>query len=164
MTSKSQNFEFWPHFWPQQWHNLANLTWPVHFSTSKAFLVKISAQSEEKIFQVLLQKSVNFHKIQLLRKALLQKAATFCYKKRIFEVDIFRDNFLVKIVWFILNNKIYWFEIVKVIFSNFIALLQKAAKMLLQKAALRFQFFLPFRFEKKKLLKYFSKHLLISLG
>ena len=51
-------------------------------------------------------KSVSFRKNQLLRKALLRKAATFCYKKRIFEVDICRVKFLVKFVWFIVNNKI----------------------------------------------------------
>ena len=61
----------------------------------------------EKKFSSVVTKSVNFRKIQLLQKALLRKAANFCYKKRIFEVDLFRDNFLVKIVWFILDNKIY---------------------------------------------------------
>ena len=38
-------------------------------------------------------KSVNFRIIQLLRKALLRKAATFCYKKRIFEVDFSGSDF-----------------------------------------------------------------------
>ena len=51
-------------------------------------------------------KSVNFQKIQLVRKTLLQKAATFCYKKLIFEVSIFRVEFLVKIVLLIVNTNI----------------------------------------------------------
>ena len=60
----------------------------------------------EKKFSSVVTKSVDFRKIQLLRKALLRKAATFCYKKRIFEVDIFRVGFLIKIVWFIVNTEI----------------------------------------------------------
>ena len=50
LTSKSQNFDLWPHFWPWKWQNHANLTRPVNFSTSKTFLVKISAKSEKKIY------------------------------------------------------------------------------------------------------------------
>ena len=54
---KTQNFDIRPHFWPPKWQNHANLTWLVNFSTSKAFLVKVLAQSEKKNFQVLLQKA-----------------------------------------------------------------------------------------------------------
>ena len=77
------------------------------FLDLKSFSGENFSQIGENVFSSFVTKSVSFRKIQLLRKALLQKAATFCYKKRIFEVDLFRDNFLVKIVWFILDNKIY---------------------------------------------------------
>ena len=76
------------------------------FLDLKSFSGENFSQIGENIFSSFVTKSVNFRKIQLLQKALLRKAANFCYKKRIFEVDIFRVDFLVKIVWFIVNTKI----------------------------------------------------------
>ena len=76
------------------------------FLDLKSFSGEIFSPIGEKKFSNVVTKSLNFRKIQLLRKALLRKAATFCYKKRIFKVDIFRVEFLVKIVWFIVNTKI----------------------------------------------------------
>ena len=76
------------------------------FLELKSFSGENFSQIGGKKFSSVVTKSVNFRKIQLLRKALLRKAATFCYKKRIFKVDIFRVEFLVKMVWFIVNTKI----------------------------------------------------------
>jgi len=76
------------------------------FLDFKSFSGESFSPIGEKKISSVVTKSVNFRKIQLLRKALLRKAATFCYKKRIFKMDIFRVEFLVKIVWFIVNTKI----------------------------------------------------------
>ena len=104
--------KFGPKFQPLTPFFTLKMTKPCNSDLISEFLDLKSYSGEnfspfgEKKFSSVVTKSVNFRKILLLRKALLRKAATFCYKKRIFEVDIFRVGFLVKIVWFIVNTKI----------------------------------------------------------